>query len=106
MLRLAGVLNSDRNLYPIIDPNTIKYTKFHQYLYRFALSDNITQNNKIGLTLTANIVITDLAKKADIIFITPNIVLETYTHSISTINIVFYNKTKKVSKLGSFTKFI
>ena len=28
LLRLAGVLDSDRNLYPITDPNTTKYTKF------------------------------------------------------------------------------
>ena len=58
------------------------------------------------LTLTANIVITDLAKKANVILITPNIVSQTYIHSISTIYTVFHNKAKKVSKLGSFTKFI
>jgi hypothetical protein len=29
----------------------------------------------MGLTLIANIVITDLAKKADVILITPNVVL-------------------------------
>ena len=58
------------------------------------------------LTLTANIVITDLAKKANVILITPNIVSQTYIHSISTIYIVFYNKAKKVFKLGSFTRFI
>ena len=28
LLRLIGVLDSDRNLYPIIDPNITKYTKF------------------------------------------------------------------------------
>jgi hypothetical protein len=33
------------------------------------------QDNKIELTLIANIVITDLAKKANIILITPNMVL-------------------------------
>ena len=38
-------------------------------------SNNIMQNNKMGLILAANIVIVDLVKKADIIFITPNIVL-------------------------------
>ena len=38
------------------------------------LSNNIIQDNKIKLILIANIVITDLAKKADIIFITPNVV--------------------------------
>ena len=32
LLRLIGILDSDRNLYPIIDPNTTKYTKFRQYL--------------------------------------------------------------------------
>ena len=68
------------------------------------LSNNIIQNNKMGLTLTANIVIADLAKKANIIFITLNIVLQTYIHFISTIYIVFHNKAKKVSKLNSFTK--
>ena len=70
------------------------------------LGNNITQNNKIGLILTANIIIIDLAKKANIILITPNIVLQTYIHSISTVRAVFYNKAKKASKLGSFTKFI
>ena len=38
-------------------------------------SNNITQDNKIGLILAANIVIIDLAKKASIILIIPNIVL-------------------------------
>ena len=38
-------------------------------------SDNITQNNKIELTFIANIIIIDLAKKANVIFIIPNIVL-------------------------------
>ena len=28
LLRLIGVLDSNRNLYPIIDPNITKYTKF------------------------------------------------------------------------------
>ena len=28
LLRLIGVLDSDRNLYPIIDPNITKYAKF------------------------------------------------------------------------------
>ena len=36
------------------------------------LSNNITQDNKIGLILAANVVIIDLAKKANIILITPN----------------------------------
>ena len=58
------------------------------------------------LILTANVVITDLAKKANVILITPNIVSQTYTYSISTIYTVFYNKAKKVFKLGSFTKFV
>ena len=57
------------------------------------------------LILTANIVITDLAKKANIILIIPNIVLQTYTHSISTIRAVFYNRARKASKLGSLTRF-
>jgi len=56
----------------------------------------------MGLILTANIVITDLAKNANIILITPNIVLQTYTHSISAVYAVFYNKARKVSKLGRF----
>ena len=33
------------------------------------------QDNKMGLILVANVVIIDLAKKADIIFIIPNMVL-------------------------------
>ena len=70
-----GVLDSNGNLYPIIDPNITKYAKFRQYLYWFALSNNITQDNKMGLILTANVVIVDLAKKANIILIIPNIVL-------------------------------
>ena len=39
------------------------------------LSNNIMQDNKIELTFAANVVITNLAKKANIILITPNIVL-------------------------------
>ena len=60
----------------------------------------------MGLILIANVVITDLAKKANIILIIPNMVLQTYIHSISTIYIVFYNKARKAFKLGSFTRFI
>ena len=60
----------------------------------------------MGLTLTANIVIIDLAKKANIILITPNIVLQTYIYFISTIYTVFYNKAKKAFKLGSFARFV
>ena len=59
----------------------------------------------MGLTLVANIVITDLAKKADVIFITPNMVLQTCIYSISTIYTVFYNKARKAFKLSSFTRF-
>ena len=59
----------------------------------------------MGLTLMANIVITDLAKKADVIFITPNVVLQTYAHSISIVCTVFYNEAGKVSKLGSLARF-
>ena len=33
LLRLIGVLDSDGNLYPIIDPNITKYAEFRQYLY-------------------------------------------------------------------------
>ena len=53
----------------------------------------------------ANIVIIDLAKKANIILIIPNIVSQTYTHSISAIRAVFYNKARKASELGSLTRF-
>jgi len=59
----------------------------------------------MGITLAANIVIIDLAKKANIILIIPNIVLQTYIYSISAIYIVFYNKARKASKLGSLTRF-
>ena len=59
----------------------------------------------MGLTFIANIVITDLAKKADVIFIIFNIVLQTYIYSISTVYIVFYNKARKASKLNSLAKF-
>jgi len=69
------------------------------------LSNNITQDNKIELTLMANIVIANLAKKANIILITPNIVSQTYIHSISAICVVFHNKARKASKLGSLTRF-
>ena len=41
LLHLMGILNSDRNLYPITNPNTTKYAEFHQYLHQFALGDNI-----------------------------------------------------------------
>ena len=60
----------------------------------------------MGLTLMANVVIADLAKKADVILITPNVVSQTRAHSISTIHAVFYNKAGKASKLGSFTRFV
>ena len=53
----------------------------------------------------ANIVIIDLAKKADIILIIPNIVSQTCIYSISAIYIVFYNEARKASKLGSLTRF-
>ena len=53
----------------------------------------------------ANVVIADLAKKANIILIIPDIVSQTYIYSISAIYIVFYNKARKASKLGSFTRF-
>jgi len=69
------------------------------------LGNNITQDNKMGLTLTANVVITDLAKKANIILIIPNIVSQTCAHSISAACVVFYNKARKAFKLGSFTRF-
>ena len=69
------------------------------------LSNNITQDNKMGLTLAANVVIIDLAKKADVILIIPNIVLQTYIYSISAIRAVFYNEARKVSKLGSLARF-
>jgi len=59
----------------------------------------------MGLILAANIVIIDQAKKANIILIIPNVVLQTYIYSISAIYAVFYNKAKKVSKLGSLTRF-
>ena len=105
LLRLIGVLDSNRNVHPIADPNMTKYAKFRQYLHRFVFGDNITQDNKMGLILITNIVITDLAKKADIIFITPNIVLQTYVYSISAAHAVFYNEAGKVSELGSLVKF-
>ena len=69
------------------------------------LSNNITQDNKIELILAANVVIIDQAKKANIILIISNIVSQTYTHSISAICAVFYNKARKAFKLGSFTRF-
>ena len=59
----------------------------------------------MGLILVANIVITDLAKKADVILMIPNMVLQTYIYSISAIYIVFHNKARKASKLGSLTRF-
>jgi hypothetical protein len=59
----------------------------------------------MGLILAANVVITDLAKKANVILITPNMVSQTYTHSISAIRVVFYNKARKASELGSLTRF-
>ena len=41
LLHLIGVLDSDGNLYPIIDPNITKYVEFRQYLHQFVFSDNI-----------------------------------------------------------------
>ena len=59
----------------------------------------------MGLTLVANIVIIDLAKKADVILIIPDIVSQTCVYSISAIRVVFYNKAEKASKLGSLARF-
>ena len=53
----------------------------------------------------ANIVIIDLAKKVDIILITPNVVLQIYTHSISTVRAVFHDEAGKASKLSSLAGF-
>ena len=53
----------------------------------------------------ANIIITDLVKKADVIFIILNMVSQTYIYSISAARTVFYNKAKKASKLSSLAKF-
>ena len=53
----------------------------------------------------ANVVIVDLAKRADIIFITLNIVSQTYIYFISAIYVIFYNKARKAFKLGSLAKF-
>jgi len=60
----------------------------------------------MGLILIANVVIANLAKKANIILIIPNIVLQTCVHSISAIRVVFYNKARKASKLGSFARLL
>ena len=105
LLCLIGVLDSDGNLYPIVDPNTTKYTEFRQYLHQFILSNNITQDNKMGLILAANVVIIDLAKKANIILIIPDMVLQTCVYSISATRVVFYNEAGKASKLGSLARF-
>ena len=59
----------------------------------------------MGLTLVVNIVIVDLAKKADVILIIPNIVSQIYVYFISTTRAVFYNKARKAFKLGSLTRF-
>ena len=59
----------------------------------------------MGLTLVANIVITDLAKKADVILIIFNMVSQTCIYSISTTHVVFHNKARKASKLNSLAKF-
>ena len=59
----------------------------------------------MGLTLAANVVIVDLAKKANIILITPDMVSQTYIHSISAIRVVFHDKAGKASKLGSLARF-
>jgi len=59
----------------------------------------------MGLILAANIVITDLAKKANIILIIPDIVSQTYIYSISAIRVVFYNEARKAFKLSSLARF-
>ena len=100
-----GVLDSNRNLHPIADLDITKYTKFRQYLHQFMLGDNIIQDNKMGLIFVANVVIADLAKKADVIFMIPNVVLQTCIYSISAVCAVFYNKAGKVSELSSLARF-
>ena len=57
------------------------------------------------MIFAANIVIINLTKKADVIFIIPNMVSQTYIYFINVIYIVFYNKAKKASKLSSLIKF-
>ena len=57
------------------------------------------------MILAANIVIIYLAKKANVILITLNMVSQTYIHSISAVYIVFYDKARKASKLGSLARF-
>ena len=53
----------------------------------------------------ANIVIIDLVKKADVIFIIFDMVLQTCIYSISAVYIVFYDKARKVFKLNNFIRF-
>ena len=60
----------------------------------------------MGLTLAANIVIIDLAEKADIIFIIPDMVLQIYIYFISAARAVFYNKARKAFKLNSLVRFV
>ena len=60
----------------------------------------------MGLTLAANIVIADLVKKADVILIIPNMVLQTCVYSISAICAVFYNEARKAFKLNSLARFV
>jgi cellular nucleic acid-binding protein len=105
LLRLAGVPDSDGNLHPIADPDRTKYAEFRQYLHRFAIGDNMTQDDKIGLTLAANVVIADLAKKADVILMTPDVVSQTRAHSISAARAVFHDEAGKASELGSVAGF-
>ena len=60
----------------------------------------------MGLIFIANIIIINLAKKVNIIFIIPDIVLQTYAYFINAIYIIFHNKARKVFKLGNFTEFV
>ena len=59
----------------------------------------------MGLIFAANIVIIDLAKKANIILIIPNMVSQTRVHSISTVRVVFHDEAGKVSELDNLTRF-
>jgi len=47
----------------------------------------------------------DLAKKANVILITPNIVLQTCVYSISAVRAVFHNEARKASELGNLARF-
>ncbi|KAF2705425.1 hypothetical protein K504DRAFT_387693, partial [Pleomassaria siparia CBS 279.74] len=63
-------------------------------------------DNYTKLILATNAIITDVAKDADVILITPNVVLQARAHTISIARLILYNKASKENKPSSLTSLV